>query len=656
MSAHLSITGPTRRQRRAVLEREAPDTPVLSCHRHEEGPYTGTAALLRRIVPDAQARWPEVVTRHREELLVAVPELERLIGPPRPTLISRTPAEERTRYFDAALIRAMSQGIVSFLITHARRLGAEGPLIVAFDDVHEADPTQQELVGLLVRRADPERLRVLVAGATPPPVEPGSAAVRMTTLWDSSPNDTFGLDTAALAARFVAADGASDEPDERTAYDALDAAARAALHDRRADRLEADATWGLRLGALPYHRERGSDPAGAGRQALRVALERAVAVGFSAATLDFGARGRALCDPDEHESDYCHFSAKAAVALVSLDRAAEAEAIYIELRRRYTAPKVHMTTSYGLSMLHTRFLAERDHDLALAHQNNAIALAGLGETDPAQRVYEQVFHRNALALIEMHRGRLDRAMDLIEAGMAQLDRELPADRYLVHRSQLVHNRARLLVALGRLDEAHAAYTRLIEWDPAYVEYHADRAAIARRRGDLAAAAADYGNAMAVAPPMYELHYNRADVHTDAGDLAGAEADLRICLELEPDVVDARCNLAQLLVDDGRAAEAEALVTAGLRRGGEDPSLLAARAAARRVAGDDAGALDDADRALRLDADCVPARLLRAGLHHDAGRLAEAAEDLAAAIALTGPDPDLLAEQAELRARLEGAAA
>ena len=131
------------------------------------------------------------------------------------------------------------------------------------------------------------------------------------------------------------------------------------------------------------------------------------------------------------------------------------------------------------------------------------------EADPIERAYFEVFQDNGIALIEMHRGNLERALELVNRGIDRLGRELPDDRYVVHRSQLLHNRARVLLALGRLDDAYADFTRLIEWDPFYVEYHSDRANISRRRGDIAAALRDFEQAVAVSPPMPELHYNRS---------------------------------------------------------------------------------------------------------------------------------------------------
>jgi hypothetical protein len=208
----------------------------------------------------------------------------------------------------------MSQGIITFLITYAvrTRIDRERPLTLALDDVHAAEFTEQELVGLLVRRADPAVLRIVVGGLGDRLAADFDDILRQWTRRVDAPDPGRGQDRRTpeeLRRAYVFADGTSDDPAECCAYDSAPLETRRRLHDERAAELEADCNLGLRLGAIPYHRERGSDPSGAGRHALRVALEHCVAAGYSAATVDFGMRGRALCDPLLHQQDYCHFSA-----------------------------------------------------------------------------------------------------------------------------------------------------------------------------------------------------------------------------------------------------------------------------------------------------------------------------------------------------------
>ena len=641
---HLFVVGHRRTARRATFSALAAPDIVVSCHARLRGPYSGTGRILQALTADAQRRWPELVDAHRIELLYAVPELSEIIGPAPEMLVSTTPHEERTRYFGHSLIRAMSQGIVTFLNACGARMRAERgrPLAIALDDVHAAEVTEQELVGLLVRRADPDVLRVAVGAVKDLlPVELEGTLRRWAQCVEAPapPTGEDGRTPAELTRAYVLSDGTSDDPAEYAAYESAPHDVRRRLHDERAAELEVDCDVGLRLGAIPYHRERGGDPGGAGRHALRVALEQCVAAGYSAATVDFGMRGRAVCDPAVHQQDYCHFSAKAASALVPLGRAVECEGIYHELRRRYALPRVHMTCSYAIAMLHTRFFEPRDHEAALEWANTARALASM-EGDPVEGPYFRAFQDNGLALIEMHRGHLDRALELVDGCIERVDREIPVDRYVVHSSQLLHNRARLLFALGRLDDAHADFTRLIEWDPHYVEYHTDRANLARRRGDVAAALAGYDRAIEVSAPLPELYYNRADLRAQVGDADGARADLDHLLDMEPDFAPGRLLRATLRLDAGELDGALHDVRAGLDAEPRDPRLLSMLALVQQATGAREAALASFGRALEIDPSFTPALVDRAVLAFELGEIDLALDDLARALELGGDDADI----------------
>ncbi|MCQ4079404.1 hypothetical protein NGB36_01990 [Streptomyces sp. RB6PN25] len=164
---------------------------------------------------------------------------------------------------------------------------------MAFDDVHAASPNTQEFLAILLRRADPSMVRMAV-GAAPggtlsdelsAALAAHAEAVRAPDAQRPTPGHRS--DDELLRA-YIESDGTSDDPAEYAAYQAAEPARRQRLHDERAEELQRHADWGLRLGALPYRRERGSDPAGTGRATLRTTLEYCVAVGYSAATVDLG--------------------------------------------------------------------------------------------------------------------------------------------------------------------------------------------------------------------------------------------------------------------------------------------------------------------------------------------------------------------------------
>ncbi|HEY5832357.1 tetratricopeptide repeat protein [Streptomyces sp.] len=625
---------------------------VARCHRRLRGPYTGVDTVLTAVLPDAVHRWPDLVEHHRVELLYGMPELENLIGPAPRTLASESPFKQRTRFFGAGMIRCMSQGIVTFLLEYARRarrIGQDVPDLL-FEEVHEAEPTAQEFIALLIRRADPEILRVTVAstaGRLDQELESVLAARAGTVECPgSAPGPRPARDAYELVAAYVRGDGTSDDAEELRAYeealtDRPEEVRR--LHDERAEELEAGLAkddWGLRVGALAYHRERGGDPGGAGRRALLDALKFCVKVGFSAAVVDLGRRGRAVTDPVADQHDFWDFTHQAASACIPIGRLTESMDLYTDLLQRYTDPKVHMMTSYAIAMLHTRFFQPRDHDLALRWQHNAVAIAGI-LPDPDDRRTFSVFHDNGLALIEMHRGNFARSLELIESGIARLDAELEPDQWQLHRSQLLYNRARLLAGMGRTDEAYTDYSTLIDLDPYYTDYLSERARISRTRGDYDAALADYDRAVTLAPPFPELFYNRGTARADTGDIDGALADFGYVLAMEPDDLDTRLARAELLVGLGELDAAEEDVTEGLALRPGEPRLLCMQGTVHLQRGTLDAAADSLNAALDLDPRYPAALINRAVVHYHRGEFPAAVTDLTTALALTGDDPDIL---------------
>jgi len=302
----------------------------------------------------------------------------------------------------------------------------------------------------------------------------------------------------------VAGDCTSADPALVAAYEATAPAARAALHDARADELDARGTSSVRLGALPFHRERGSDPTGAGASGLLDAIERCVLEGFYDAVVELGPRCSAVLDWATRTTDCWVVTAKVTTALQALDRPEEAEARYDQACAATISPSVHLQPAYGRAMLYTRFFtgSRRDHQKAKSWVNTAISLSTL-LPDDQRRAFNTTFNENGLALVEMHLGDLAEALRLVERGLARLDAEVDPDQHTQHRSVLDYNRAQLLVALGELDEALPAYDGIIAADPHHSEYYFERASVLRRLGRPADAMADYERAVLESPPYPE---------------------------------------------------------------------------------------------------------------------------------------------------------
>jgi tetratricopeptide (TPR) repeat protein len=688
---HRWIRAARRHDRRRLLTAGV-DVPVLAeldAHRWLRGPYTATGTLLRALVPTVLAQRPDLVARHQIELLSVAPELRELIPATRETLTSLAVPAERTRFYSRMRTLRHAHGIVDLLDAWLRHLD-DGPRCLLVQDLHEADPTDREFFGTLLRRADPGLLHLRLATAGDAIEEPpGPVAVpivpalaRYATPVDGEPTPTGRTaDPAALARAYVHGDCVDDDPAALAAYRELSDEVRAALHDERADELVAAGDRSLRLGAVALHRERGGAPRTAGADALREALEYAVNHGFYHATLDYGARGRALIDWSEQVEHWWAFTTKMTTSYMALGRPLEALALYDEARAHTDSGMVHMQAAYATAMIYTRHLetGQRDHRKARAWCNAAIAFARLAP-NPQDSAANLVFNRNGLALVAMHEGKLTEALELITTGIAAMDEALAGDKHLLHRSVLRHNRSQLLSGLGRPEEALAELDEVIAIDPNYAEYHLDRGSLLRRLGRPEEALESYEQAARLSPPFPEVHYNRADVLLELGAVDAALAGFDRVLDLDPEHLDARINRAGLRQALGDTDGAWEDVRAGLELAPENGHLLcvrgqleletdpqraretltaavaaepalaaawAARGAAGYELGDLPAAIADLDHALELDDD--PAvRFNRALALADAGRQAEADADFQAC---ADADPDLAAEVREHRERL-----
>ena len=626
---------------------------AVDAHRRRRGPYTAAGDLVRAIVPTVLARWPALVARHDVEILTVAPELAGTVTCERETLTSSATADERTRFYPRARTRRVSHGLIDLVNDVVERDGGRCTLLV--EHVDQADPTDAEWLALLLRRANPRLQLVLTAAGT---TLPGDLAAAVSThaatrRWAAAKgHPTTTLELLDMARCYVDGDGTSDDPVLQGAYDALDATARAALHDARAVVLESIDEPSLRLGAIPYHRSRGTDPTGTGAAALLAAIEHCVLMGFYDAVIELGRQCLQLLDWDRRPEDCWLVVAKVATALTALDRPDEAADLYDEACAASTLPSVHLQAAYGRAMLYTRFYdaGRLDHQRAKAHINTAIAISQL-MPEGERRAFNLTFNENGLALIEMHLGDIHRALELVTAGLARLDDEIGADQQTLHRSVLRYNRAQLLTRIGPPEAALAEYGRAIAADPHHSEYYFERAAVHRRLGQVDEAIADYEAAIALSPPYPEPHYNLADLAIERGDLDLALIHLDRVLDLEPDFVDAfiaRAGIHRELGDFDRAA---ADVAAGLAVDARRPELHCLQGVLALEAGNLDAARAALDAAVEAEPTLVAAWANRAIVAFAAGDAESARVDMNAAIALEDR-PDLRLNRALVLESLE----
>jgi len=637
---------------------------TVNCHRRLRGPYTGVGTMLRTIVPQAWSLAPALVTTHLAAILCAAPELESLIGSPPGTLTEHAPPGERTRWYSRLRTRRISHHLVDFLNEFAR-LRDTGELTLCFDTVHEADHSDQEFLAIALRRADRGYVRLGVASQDPDGADLlpelaealGRYAARIdtpvaaapVTAQDATQGDQSPASEQDLACAFIDSDGTTDDPQEIEAYArALESDPRsiAALHQARATELEAVGEITLTLGAIPYHVRNGAEHAYDAWPVYMVAEQYCMDVGFYRAQLEIlDEMELMLRDAPENRdrgADH-HVMIRRGQVLALLDRQDEAMDSYIRGLADTRVPMEAMALHYYLGMLYTRFNTpeHKDHKVAKAHLNTSVALASLLE-DPDDRAFYTVFMGNGLALAEVHLGRLASALDLVDNGLARLDRELGDAKHRLHRSVLRANRAQVLMGLGRGAEALEDFDELVRIDPYYNEYYFERGNARYQAGDLDGAMADYEHALSLGPMFPELFHNRGDVKTANGDLVGAIREFRRALDLEPDARESRISLTEVLLDAGAEQEALRVAEEGLALHPEDPKLLCLLGQAAMAGGDTDRAAEALDRAVAADGELYQALVARGTLHYEQGRFDDAVADLDQALAVVGgDDPDLL---------------
>ncbi|MBB4701987.1 tetratricopeptide repeat protein [Sphaerisporangium siamense] len=619
---HLWVHGGTSRDRLRVLDGlglPGWPVPVLDAHRRPRGPYGFGGALLQALVPAALARAPGVVAAHDIEIRAVAPDLRDRVPARRAPLYTRLPDEERILVPAPRRTLRIANGITEFL----RDCGVPLRTIVA-DNVDEADETDRELLQTLARRFDPDHVTIVTCSAKAPPDWFVGRAIKADLSAERESRD--------LAGRYVASDGILDDPRALAAYHALPPEVRARLHDRRADLLAATGGRSSHLGAIPYHREHGGDPSGAGVEALWAALDHCLGEGFLDAAADYGLRGLALAEPATVR--WWNLLQGAATALAGIGRRDEARDLYERARRTSLDPEVHSASAYGAAMLDARHPdpARRDLGRAQGWVNEAIAISTL-LPDRAVRAFKLGFDLNGKALIEMRAGRPDQALTLVESAVKLAETDLPPGRHLVHRMILHANRAQLLGVLGHPDEALEDLDTAVAMDPDYPDHHLDRGNLLFQMGRADDALADYDAAIRLSPPLPEGHYNRAQVLLAVGELGRARADLDRVLELDPGYLDAYINRAGLLAELGLDEAARADVTAGLSLAPGNPHLLCVLGQLETAAKAFTRAREAFDAALASSPALVPAWAGRADLRYETGDLDGAVVDLSRAIEL-----------------------
>jgi len=585
---------------------------VSDCHSRLRGVYTGANTLLRQLVPVVYGKDRELVHRHATEILCVAPELNDLIAPE----VFRPVPVEVYREHQRFLIRAYSTVrpllVAHSLVTFLRKCAAHFThLSCHFTNVHAADELDRQFLAVLMRRTDPATLSVSTGGAAEPP--------------EKEPVD--------WARAYIDSDGTSDLPRALAAYEAADPDDRRRWHDERAEYLERQNDFGLRLGAIPYHRAHGRCPHTLGVTAYRKATEYVTDIGYYEAAVRLGDLGRALAGRDVQLREHRSLFLDQDIPLLVLRRTDEAREVYRELRASSAEPAVQAHAAYGMAMLYARFYPAEQRDLteARAWLNNALALA---RTLPQVnlRAHLTAFEQNGMALVEYRLGDFDEAIRLETEAMALLDGEPGPHRYELYlrRALLAFNRAQVYTTVGRHDDAVADLTSVVELFPHECDGYLERANAHRRAGRAEEALADYDRAIAHNPPP-EAYHNRAGLLTELGRVDEALADYDVALDLDPDHVDTLVARARLHYESGDYDVACRDVDRGLALAPDNARLLCTVGLLDMAAGNPNAAMHALTDALELDPTLAEAWANRATLFFEAGDTESAIADLTEAL-------------------------
>jgi tetratricopeptide (TPR) repeat protein len=653
---------------------------TIDAHRNHRGPTTAGGQLARRLIERAGASARALVASHPITLLSVAPEIAGRVTVDDRVLRSFAFSREGN---PRSWTRRLAHGLADFVLACRDELGRRSVLGLDFDHVEAADPADQELIAVLLRRVDPGRILLRVRTASAELAAPLTSALeaharaisRQPGALPSPERVARALDRLPPAERrrlaqgYVRSDCTSDDPLARAAYDRLGPEERRELHRRQARRLARSKEPTLALGAIPFHEEQaGGDPA-----TLSSASSQCMRMACYDAALDWARRGRRMLGGGRDDGGaHAAFTRDMIFALLLLGRHPEVEALCAESQARSRDPALLSHAAYAMAILNARLYApaRRDYAAARTWVERALAFTAMLPPSPS-RVVNLAFLKNTLALVEMRQGRHAEAERLLAAALEELARDAP-EKFAVECPIFLHNRARLHQAMGRPEEAMDDLTALLSYEPSSSEAYLDRGVIHQRAGRHREALRDYANAVAWSPPYTEPHFNRGQTlvalgrHDEAraeydrvillepdhvgarvdrgailhrlGDLAAARIDVGHALSLEPRNARALCLRGVLELERGRLDAAD---RAFVRALAVDPQLADAwanRATVLYRRGDFDGALAHLTRALDLRED-PDARYNRGRLQEARQQWRAAADDYQRALELAGSDAE-----------------
>ncbi|HEX2076105.1 MAG TPA: tetratricopeptide repeat protein [Longimicrobium sp.] len=553
---------------------------LLACDAGRGGMWAGVDGWLREILPELEARAPDLFVRHDTELTAVLPDLRLRVRPRHIPLTETSERDEAVRHYARDRAYRIPQGLVDLADGWHQRAGG-GPWMLACDDFDR----RGGLAGfffreLLRRRGATLGLTLLVA------VEPGAGDAVAAEL---APFASVARERLRLGA----------EPEEP-----LDPAEAARRAEELAAWVRTDTMWvGMHGHEVIRLWTAAGRPDRAAEWHARV-LSLFVHLGYyEDAFRHVPALRENLACFDAPDAPYSRtrIVSNMHVAYVTTGRPQEAlELVETEGLAGVTAPEDRAHLLYVAAMLHARYLPRRDLDRAEQCLREALAELERAPLEPAERHFQTGFLLNGLAFVRFRQGHADEAADLTHQNQDRLDEHLPPERHRLHRSVLLYNAGQVYAQTGDHERALRHYSAAIELDPCYSEYYNDRGNLYLRLGRAEEAERDYLRAIELSAPYPEVWFNLGRCYSRMSRHQEAERAYARAVDLDPARPAPWVNLARERQALGRPQEALAAYDAAVAVDASNPLVLANRAGLRLSLGRAEEALEDLDRAVALD--------------------------------------------------------
>lgn len=663
----------------------------IHAHRNRRGPFSAAGGLVRAIAGDAVRIAPDLIATHLVTLLLVAPELGKHIDVPANVLQAASVSREGD---PPAWLRRVSNGVVDFVLGYfgVRRLPAQ----ITIFDVDEADPADLDVIAVLLRRADPQTLRLTICTRSDHLYQPLAAFLEKPVARDLEPAmsqvpvvwtewfaaccldeaaagalwrelKTLGCEFAlppdlnslepfydeclgklsaiqrtALARKYVGSDGTSRHRLAWHAWRRLGEPERKAMHMARADALIELDEPSLLVGAIPFHREQAGEGADALLTASRLCLEMAC---YDAA-LDWSVRGRKMLSHEPIGKTYSDLTRNMLFALLLLGRYGEVVHLCDQILAAGQDAALQAHASYAMAILNARLYdrSRHDYDCARIWVEKAQTFMQSLPVSP-KRAVNDAFFMNTLALVEMRKGNHAVAEQKLIDAIALLARAAP-NLYPTQSVILLHNLARLHLSTGHADLAIDDLNALLSQLPSDSDAWFDRGLIHQGAGRHEASLADFEKAIRWEPAHVDAHFHRAQALVALHDIDEAIAAFGRVIILQPDSFDALLNRAALLRDRGELSQASEDVVEALRHRPGDARALCLRGLIEMKAGRLDAAFDTFSRSIAGDPYLANSWANRAAIAVRFGDLDAALNDLTKALSLR-EDPVILRNRAKV---------